>query len=193
MDHCQDHGDGSHPASLVLQDPRQLLHAAVDVRVARHSVTALLRQWMSEPDKVIGTVSTAATDLQNDRRLDDDQRMFSSRITYVLLDKRQRLPTGLVIGCHDQPTDRVLQDGLNAGIRGTVVQQQRRSHNSQDEGEDLRGNELKVRVRNKYIGHSQLHIPSMLTISNVTEFSIRALQHPRKEVTITMIPIAIRM
>lgn len=122
MDHSQDHGDGGHPPSLILQDPRQLLHAAVDVRIARYSVTALLRQWMPMPDKVIGTVSPAATDLKNEPRLDDDgQRMFPFLSTYVLLDKGQRLPAGLVVGSHDQPTDRVLQDGLNAGIRGAVV------------------------------------------------------------------------
>lgn len=63
MDHGQGHGDSRHPASLVLQNPRQLLHAAVNVRISGDRVTALLGQGVPVQDKVIGPISATAADL----------------------------------------------------------------------------------------------------------------------------------
>lgn len=64
MDQGERHRDASHPASLVLQNPRQLLNAPVDMRIAGDSVAALLRQRVPVQDEIVWSISTTATHLR---------------------------------------------------------------------------------------------------------------------------------
>lgn len=115
--------------------------------------------------------------------------LFLSNMTYVLLQERQGFPAGNVIRGHNKPADGMLQNRLDTGVCCTVVQQQSSSHYAEYKGKDLRTHKLKN--YNYYL--SNIVVLLQLTISRVTGFSIKALQQPRKEVTMTITAIPIRM
>lgn len=64
MDKANCHGQPDHPRTLLLEEPSQLLHAAMEEGVAGDGVPALGRQGLLEGQVVGGTVRTAASNLK---------------------------------------------------------------------------------------------------------------------------------
>lgn len=54
----------NHPASFLLEEPGQFVHAAVKVRVTSDGISAGRWQWLVPVDKVTGPVRTATSNLQ---------------------------------------------------------------------------------------------------------------------------------
>lgn len=189
MDKSEHHGYSSDPACLVLQYPRQFLNAAINVCISGDCVSALLWQRMPVEEKVVWAVGTAAAHLKQTYNCKLNSAPFPSNMTYVLLQERQGFPAGNVIRGHNKPADGMLQNRLDTGVCCTVVQQQSSSHYAEYKGKDLRTHKLK----NYNYYRSNIVVLLQLTISRVTGFSIKALQQPRKEVTMTITAIPIRM
>lgn len=117
----------------------------------------------------------------------------SSKNSHIFLDERQSVCTGTIVRGHDQASQRPLQDGLNSRVHGTVGQHESRSNHAEDEGEDLRSNKLKQFGVKLILEKTPKTTAAILTTNRVVEFSMRALQQPRNDVTITTIDIPIRM
>lgn len=64
MHEGQSHGKTSYPAGFIFQKPRQFIHAAMEEGVSSYGVSALSWQGMFQDNIVIGTISSAAANLQ---------------------------------------------------------------------------------------------------------------------------------